>query len=319
MQRPGKSWRHIDNPIGELKQLQKAITRIVRNDVQVPTHLHGGIRKRSPVTAAIQHLGQVTLVTLDVSKYFDNVKCRAVYRFFANDMMLAPDLARALTSATTRHGHLPQGSPCSTLLANMANRPMFAAIAAVCARYRCIVTVFVDDICVSGADARSCIGPLVAILARFGYRAAPGKTQIMGRGAEKTALGIQVSDVLALPSAKRTALLKAINSLSTSERVLHWQVERVRGQIDHAETIDRPFAKIARGRFEAFDSSVRVVLDEPAPVDERHDCDWISCRARKLSPRSVAPTGFDAARAPSLPASSAKATTQQARCAGAIP
>jgi hypothetical protein len=66
---------------------------------------------------------------------------------------MAPDAAGLLTRLLTVHNHVPTGSCVSQVIAFYGNYVMFEEIAALCATRGLILTVYVDDISVSGPGA----------------------------------------------------------------------------------------------------------------------------------------------------------------------
>ena len=68
--RDGGKWRHIDNPMGELKTIQSRIYRAVLATYEFPPNVMGGLRGRSIKDNMRPHLGQPLLVTLDIKGCF---------------------------------------------------------------------------------------------------------------------------------------------------------------------------------------------------------------------------------------------------------
>jgi hypothetical protein len=74
-----------------------------------------------------------------------------VYRFFFEVMQCAGDIAGVLANVASYKGHLPTGSPLSPIMAHYAYWDVWNTIAAIAADHDLIVTVYVDDITLSGA------------------------------------------------------------------------------------------------------------------------------------------------------------------------
>jgi len=65
-------------------------------------------------------------------------------------MKCAPDVAHLLTGLTTRNGHLPQGSPASPILSFYSAFDMWMEIEAGVREVNCVISLYVDDITISG-------------------------------------------------------------------------------------------------------------------------------------------------------------------------
>lgn len=150
--KPGKEPRHIQEPTGLTLHLQyqfvKLLDRIVR-----PGFLHSATKKRSHVTNAEAHLGTNPVVCTDIQKFYENTTRAHVKAFLRNDLGWPIDLAGMMANALTVAGHLPTGSAVSPLLSYLTHRRLFAEIEKICLAKGCAVTLFVDDITVSGKHA----------------------------------------------------------------------------------------------------------------------------------------------------------------------
>lgn len=148
----GKEPRHIQEPTGLTLHLQyqfvKLLDRIVR-----PVFLHSATKKRSHVTNAEAHLGTDPVVCTDIQKFYEHTTRAHVKAFLRIDLGWPTDLAGMMANALTVEGHLPTGSAVSPLLSYFTHRRLFAEIEKICLTKGCTVTLFVDDITVSGKHA----------------------------------------------------------------------------------------------------------------------------------------------------------------------
>jgi hypothetical protein len=150
--KPGKEPRHVQEP-RELTlhlhyQFTKLLDRIIR-----PTFLHSATKKRSHVTNAEAHIGTDPVVCTDIQKFYENTTRAHVKAFLRVDLGWPIDLAGLMADALTVDGHLPTGSSVSPLLSYFTHRRLFAEIEQICLDKGCTVTLFVDDITVSGKHA----------------------------------------------------------------------------------------------------------------------------------------------------------------------
>ncbi len=148
----GKKPRPVQQPTPKLEALHRRVARLLLR-ILPPDYLHSGLRKRSFVTNAAQHVNGHPAVKLDVHKFYPSTLHSHVCGFFKNQMACAPDVAGLLASlcCVTVNGvrHLPTGSPLSQILAFYSHRQMFDELSAYVAARGGVITVYVDDITAS--------------------------------------------------------------------------------------------------------------------------------------------------------------------------
>lgn len=143
--------RRVENPAHDLKRLQTRLARLLGRIIP-PDYLFCPVRGRCYVTNARQHRGQRVVRCLDVRKYFPSTSSRRVFWFFLAVMKCGRDIAAMLTRLATYNGHLPTGSPLSPIMAFFAHFDVWEAINEICLRHQYKLTVYIDDVTVSGAS-----------------------------------------------------------------------------------------------------------------------------------------------------------------------
>ena len=89
----------------------------------------------------------------------------------------SPDVASLLTKLTTYKGHLPQGAPTSTTIANLVFVPAGLEILAIAEREGLRFTTFVDDVTISSQrDFKQVVPEILVIITSHGFRISRGKT-----------------------------------------------------------------------------------------------------------------------------------------------
>jgi hypothetical protein len=238
--KPSGGVRTIEAPRADLKAIQRRITDLLQR-VLPPDYLFCPVKGRSYVENALVHRGNQEVRLLDVVNYFGNCNWKAVYRFFRDDLRCDPDIAWLLTGLTTREGHLPQGSPCSPILSFYSCSPMWAEIAGLVHGAGCTLTVYVDDITLSGRFIpEALVWEIKKVLHRFGHSHHRGKERRhFGRAAEITGI-IVAPDKVCVPhrhykklQAARLGIRTARNdeeaaSLSSRARSLEAQIQSLR-------------------------------------------------------------------------------------------
>jgi len=146
----GTGTRHIEDPAKLLKRAQGRLAGLLGR-ISPPDFLFCPVKRRCYVTNAAQHVGNRVVRSLDIKKYFPNTKSRRVFWFFHDVMKCDRAIAGTLTRLSCFKEHLPTGSPLSPILAFFAHIDMWEKIASICQREGLTLTVYVDDVTVSGA------------------------------------------------------------------------------------------------------------------------------------------------------------------------
>lgn len=230
--KPGGGSRRIEEPKPRLQALHGRIHRLL-SGMQLPDYVHSVRKGRSYITNARQHLNGSPMVKLDVQKFYPNVRAGAVFAFFHERMQCARDVAGLLASLLTIDRHLATGSKASPILSYLVHQTMFDEIAAQAKRRGLVVTLYVDDIVLSGPNANSgVIAVIRRIISSHGLRSHKIK-QFSGRR-PKIVTGIMVTVTgLRLPNRRHElirdgyASLRAAKSPQAKLRVLDVLCSRV--------------------------------------------------------------------------------------------
>lgn len=146
--------RIVEDPPYALKKVQKRIARHLSR-IKPTEYLFCPVKGRSYVSNAARHQGNRVIRCMDVRKYFPSTPAWKVCRFFSVVMKCEGDVAELLTKLATYKGHLPTGSPLSPIMAYFAHFEMWERIAAICARHGWTLTVYIDDVTISGKQVRA--------------------------------------------------------------------------------------------------------------------------------------------------------------------
>jgi retron-type reverse transcriptase len=143
--------RLIEAPDRLLKGIQRRIDHHLKR-IEVPNYLHAPATERSYVTNAQAHSNSKKFVSLDIQKYFPSTPSWRVYKFFHDRMKCSADVAAILTNLSTYKEHLPTGSPLSPTLSYFSYMNMWEAINEMVEVENCILTVYMDDVTISGVQ-----------------------------------------------------------------------------------------------------------------------------------------------------------------------
>lgn len=187
----GKEPRHIQEPTGATL---RAHYRLVRHldSIQRPDFLHSATKKRSHITNARAHAESGgAVVAMDIRKFFESTMYQHVKSFFHKDLGCSHDIARFLANICTADGHLPTGSCISPLLSYFTHRHLFADIERLCAERGVTMTLYVDDLTLSGSHAtKGLLFETKAMIKRCGLRTKDAKDAVVRPGKAAIITGV---------------------------------------------------------------------------------------------------------------------------------
>ena len=227
--------RPIDNPGPELKWVQARIKRRLLDTYDFPTFMCGGVRRRSTRDNAKKHVGKSEVVTVDLQNFFGSVTNHQVAAVWRRDFGASEEVAWLLTRLTTLDGHLPQGAPTSTALANLVLLPTALRLSQECRQRGLSFSVYVDDITLSGRNASETISLVIDETAKAGFSVARDKVVVMPNNALQRVTGHTVNRRL---SNGRVILKRARRELvhATVGGGDEMDLQRVRGLVAHLGT-----------------------------------------------------------------------------------
>lgn len=141
--------RAISAPRPDLKSVQARIAELLRR-IETPDYLFAPVPGRSYVDNAAAHLGAPSIRLLDIKDFFPSCTAKRTFWFFHERMECSRNVAAVLTRIVTHEGALPQGSPCSPILAYRCYVDMWERIARTVKDAGCTLSVYADDVTISG-------------------------------------------------------------------------------------------------------------------------------------------------------------------------
>jgi len=194
--KPDGRIREIRPPRRILRGMQRNLLEFLYCRLRIPTFLHGGIPKRSIVTHATPHVGREMVATLDVRDFFPSTTPAHIEPVL-EQAGLAREALSDVVRMTSLDGGLPQGSPTSCLLANLAFFAVDLRIRRLCRTRGLTYSRYVDDIAVSGeSDFHELKGPFLEIIAHGRYVAAAEKTKFQDASVPQVITGLVANDKL---------------------------------------------------------------------------------------------------------------------------
>jgi RNA-directed DNA polymerase len=224
-------YRLLEAPKARLKRIQRFILRHVLAGIPPAPAAHGFVVGRNVRSFVLPHAGRHVLLRLDLEDFFTSVaraRVAALFRRVGYPGAVARALAglctaitplhvlaahprvgtelamRARTNQRLRTPHLPQGSPTSPALSNLAAFRLDRRLAALASAHGATLTRYADDLAFSGDRlfARSLpvfLPQVGAIALEEGFAINHRKTRVMRRGRRQQLCGLVINDRPNLP------------------------------------------------------------------------------------------------------------------------
>jgi hypothetical protein len=184
--------RALQAPVYELDVVHTRIASLLMR-VSLPESIHSGIKGRSNVTNAEQHIGDHPVLTMDIKSFYPSVSQKSIYHFFSTKLNCSPDVAGILAKICTYKGCLPTGSRLSMPLAFWSNAAMYQQLESLCINKGIRLTVFVDDLTFSGTQVNRKLATEVEMIIRnAGLTVHPNKTKLYSSEQPKLITGVVV-------------------------------------------------------------------------------------------------------------------------------
>lgn len=164
------TFRKVNAPRGDLKRIQKRVSELLMR-LKTPAYLKSPVRGVSNIDNAADHRGKLAFHLLDVEDFYPSCTAAKMVWFFDQVLQCSPDVTAILVQLITLEGVLPAGSPASPPLAFWAYKDMWDEINLLAQENSCSITVYVDDITISGESVSgSLIFAIKQRLAHHGHR-----------------------------------------------------------------------------------------------------------------------------------------------------
>ncbi|MCC7139888.1 MAG: RNA-directed DNA polymerase [Planctomycetes bacterium] len=232
-------WRHIDDPVPELKRIQRALVRGLLRPIPLPAFFCGSVSGRSPVDAIKPHVGRPSILALDLRDFFPRTSHKRVYRAWTRVVGCSPEIAGVLTQLTTLHRRLPQGAPSSPPLANLAFLEIGLAIESACRNAGLRVTFFVDDILISGDQPGTVLDEIIDLLQQSGYGVKRSKMEFMGPRERHAALGAVFNRFISYGRGPFAIIRQRILALIDSAEVTPSQIRSLTGAAHYVRFLNK--------------------------------------------------------------------------------
>lgn len=188
--------RTICQPSKKLKGLQSWILVNILNKIQVSPSCKGFRKGSSTLDNALPHIGANTILNLDLKDFFPTVSSKQVYNVFKT-IGYNKLIATVFTNICTYNDMLPQGSPCSPMLANLTAWNLDLRIQGYVGKRGISYTRYADDLSFSGLNPTKVVKiiPMIkTIINDENFEVNHKKTRIASSARAKIVTGLIVNE-----------------------------------------------------------------------------------------------------------------------------
>lgn len=210
--------REISSPVGPLKDAQRALSDLLnecRDEILEATPrkpLSHGVRKKlSIVSNARNHTNRRYVLNVDLADFFPTFNFGRVRGFFLKDKDFELDekIATLLAKIACFENALPQGSPCSPVIADMIAHLLDVRLVQLAKKHHVTYSRYADDLSFStnqkefpaelalpaeAADGSWIAGDaLVKVIEKSGFLLNPTKTRMQIKGSRQLVTGLTVN------------------------------------------------------------------------------------------------------------------------------
>jgi RNA-directed DNA polymerase len=169
------SHRKICKSVGKLKVIQKRLHKRLLSKIELPYYVVGSVKGISNIDNARYHLGQRYIFQTDLVNFFGFITNQMVFNSL--NTRYGFKVASLITKLTTYKGHLPQGTPTSPILANLAGLTTDKAMLSLAQAFQLKYTRYVDDLTFSSSvNFKDLLPEIIAKIEGIGFLISDKKT-----------------------------------------------------------------------------------------------------------------------------------------------
>ncbi len=211
--------RTIHAPTEKLKRLQSRLASVlfecnseIHGKKSLPPLSHGFEKGRSIFTNAWEHKKRRYVLNIDIENFFPTINFGRIRGFFMSnrDYLLPAKAATLIAQIACFQGKLPQGSPCSPIIANLIAHLLDVRLVRLAKAHTCTYSRYADDLTFSTnqkefpkAIAEELMGypgswilsdRLLSEVARTGFTVNHQKTRMQCRPGRQVVTGLTVNE-----------------------------------------------------------------------------------------------------------------------------
>ena len=239
----GGEERTVYSPQEALKTILKRIKTSIFDKVCYPDYLHGSIKGCSPEMNAEIHAGATRIIVADIADFFPSVKGRDIYRICRYFLNFSEEVSILLTKLVTYQDILPQGSPVSPSLANLAlcwdgkESKLVESLRQKGLHY----TRYIDDIAISYTkrlqreEETAVIKKVHAFVSNKGFRLNHGKTKVLNPTKAKAITGLKIGRGIGIPHQYIESVFQEVKQLRDRDSFDEHDIASTGGKINRTK------------------------------------------------------------------------------------
>lgn len=166
----GSKTRNLAVPTGKLRTIHERL-KFHLNKIKQPDYLFSPRKGRAQRDNAEQHAGQTQFLSLDIRQFYPSTSDEHIFRWAHHVAGLRSDVAGLFTKLVAIDGRMPFGSPVSPVLTTHVHREMFDEICGICTANGLKMSLWVDDLTISGHEVRGdCVEQIRDAIRRRGFQ-----------------------------------------------------------------------------------------------------------------------------------------------------
>lgn len=145
--------RNLTVPTGKLRMIHERL-KFQLNKIKQPSYLCSPRKGVGQRDNAERHVGGVQLLKLDVRQFYPKTMQEDIWRWAHYSLGIMDDVAGLFAKLVAIDGRMPFGSPISPVLTALVHRAMFDQVHAICSAHGLTMSLWVDDLTISGIEIR---------------------------------------------------------------------------------------------------------------------------------------------------------------------
>jgi len=195
------SLREIKAPLPKLKEIQRALNRILHSVYTTQKQAFGFVPGKNIADNAAAHAGAPFVLNVDLKDFFPSIHFRRIKRMLEKEPFNLKEekepLAFLIANLCTEEGTLPQGAPTSPLLTNIICQRLDKRLQQLADHYKAAYTRYADDItfsCTEYIFTKRFMQRLEKILKDDRFELNPEKTRVQGKAFRQEVTGLTVNE-----------------------------------------------------------------------------------------------------------------------------
>jgi hypothetical protein len=194
LEKNGKK-RECQKPKNQKLNRIHARIKYLLQSIQTSDYLFSGKKRLSSIDNAAWHLSNAKscCVKLDINQFFQSITFVKIYNFFHLQMKCSADVAYIITKLSCYNNNLSTGCKMSMHIAYFSCKDLFDDIFKTAHKYQCKYSIWVDDITISGDNAKKVGEISKSLIKKYGLRVNNDKCQIFKPHKTKQITGVLIT------------------------------------------------------------------------------------------------------------------------------